>query len=358
MCASAQKGGNVASEMRTRLADLAEHAGVSTATVSRVLNARPGVSREARRAVLAALDVLGYERPERMRTRSSGLVGLVTPELTNPIFPQFAQAIEDRLIEHDFTTVLCTRTPGSPTEEDYLSTLFDHDVAGVIFLSGAHADITQSHEHYKRLRERGLPIALINGFVEGIEAPFFATDDALATELAVNHLLAMGHERLGLAIGPERYVPALRKKTSFVSAMEAAGLPSGHVASSMFTVEGGQVAASQLIRDGCTGIICASDMIALGAIRAARSLGRRVPADVSIVGYDDSTLMSFIDPPMTSVRQPVDAITRAATAALIGEIAGVRPMYAEMLFQPELVMRGTTGRAPNLDEVAATPAVR
>lgn len=336
----------MASETRTRLADLAEHAGVSTATVSRVLNARPGVSREARRSVLAALDVLGYERPERTRTRSSGLIGLVTPELTNPIFPQFAQAIEDRLVEHDYTTVLCTRTPGSPTEEDYLTALFDHDVSGVIFLSGAHADITQSHEHYVRLRERDLPIALINGYIPGIDAPFFACDDAAAVALGITHLRNMGHERLGLAVGPERYIPAIRKREAFTTLLRAADLPAEHVASATFTVEGGQVAATKLIGEGCTAIICASDMMALGAIRAARSKGLTVPGDLSVIGYDDSLLMSFTDPPLTSIRQPVDAITKAATSALIAEINGVPPVCTEMLFQPELILRGTTGRVP------------
>lgn len=349
----------MAAEPRTRLADLAEHAGVSTATVSRVLNARPGVSPSARRSVLAALDLLGYDRPERIRSKSSGMIGLVTPELTNPIFPQFAQAIEDRLIEHDFTTVLCTRTPGSPTEEDYLTTLFDHDVAGVIFLSGAHADVTQSHDHYRRLRERGLPIALINGFGADVDAPFFATDDAAAMRLAVNHLVHMGHSSVGLAVGPSRYVPASRKMAAFSEALASRGLRSDLVVNTTFTVEGGQAAGTSLIDQDCTAVICGSDMMALGVIRAARMRGLSVPDDISVVGFDDSMLMAFTDPPLTSVRQPVDAITKAATNALIGEIQGDRAVRTELLFEPELVVRGTTGRAPNwmaLSTSAPTPA--
>lgn len=333
------------SETRTRLADLAEQAGVSTATVSRVINGKPGVSPQARRSVLAALDLLGYERPERTLTRSSGLVGLVTPELTNPIFPQFAQSIEDRLTERDFTTVLCTRTPGSPTENDYVTTLFEHDVVGVIFISGAHADPTQSHSHYGRLRDRGIPLAFINGFAEGIDAPFYSCDDAVAIRLAVDHLVNMGHERIGLATGPDRYVPSRRKIEAFTRAVTDYGL-TPQVETTIFTVEGGQMAANHLLAQGCTALVCASDMMALGAIRTARSSGLCVPRDVSVVGFDDAPLMSFTDPPLTSVRQPVDAIARAATAALMAELGGVRAVRAEMLFTPELVVRGTTGRAP------------
>lgn len=335
-------------DSRTRLADLAKHAGVSTATVSRVLNARAGVSPQARRSVLAALDVLGYERPERARTSSSGLVGLLTPELTNPIFPLFAQAIEDRLTEYDYTTVLCTRTPGSPTEDDYLSTLLNHDVCGVIFLSGAHADTTQSHDHYRRLRDRGLPIALINGYAPDVDAPFFACDDAMAVRFALTHLTNMGHQRIGLATGPTRYVPASRKVDAFRDALAAEGLASDLVATTAFTVEGGQSAATQLIGAGCTAIICGSDLMALGAMRAARAAGLQVPQDISVVGYDDSPIMVFTDPPLTSVRQPVEAIVNAAVSAIMTEIGGTRMPGVETLFQPELVMRASSGIAPGL----------
>ena len=106
-----------ADRSRARLADIAEQAGVSEATVSRVLNDKPGVSTETRQAVLTALDVLGYQRPERLRKRSNGLVGLVVPELANPIFPAFAQLIESSLAQSGFTPVLCTQTPGGVTED-------------------------------------------------------------------------------------------------------------------------------------------------------------------------------------------------------------------------------------------------
>src|SRR6478735_144193 len=106
--------------MRARLSDIARQAGVSEATVSRVLHDRPGVSADTRQAVLTALDVLGYERPERLHKRSAGLVGLIVPELENPIFPAFAQIIEDALARRRFTPVLCTQSPGSLSEDEYV----------------------------------------------------------------------------------------------------------------------------------------------------------------------------------------------------------------------------------------------
>src|SRR5690242_9963315 len=121
--------------MRTRLSDIATQAQVSEATVSRVLNDKPGVSADTRQAVLTALDALGYERPARLRKRSAGLVGLVVPELDNPIFPAFAQVIDDALASRRFTPVLCTQSPGGISEDEYVESLLDHGVAGILFVS-------------------------------------------------------------------------------------------------------------------------------------------------------------------------------------------------------------------------------
>ena len=210
--------------VRTRLTDLAEQAGVSTATVSRVLNGKVGVASETRQAVLAALDLLGYERPEKLRNRSAGLVGLIVPELTNPVFPAFAQVVESLLSEHGYTPLLCTQSPGGTTEDEYVEMLLDHAVDGIVFISGLHADTQASHERYERLRSRGIPIVLVNGFAEGIDAPFVSPDDVASVELSVRHLVSLGHRSVGLAIGPDRFVPAQRKLAAFTDALVRHGL--------------------------------------------------------------------------------------------------------------------------------------
>lgn len=334
---------------RTRLTDVAEAAGVSTATVSRVLNGKPGVSPQARQAVLAALDMLGYERPERLRTRSAGLVGLVVPELSNPVFPAFAQAIESALADRGYTPLLCTQSPGGTTEDQYVAVLLEHGVDGIVFVSGLHADTSASTERYHRLRSRGIPFVMINGYAEGVDAPTVSTDDASAIEQAVRHLASLGHRRIGLAIGPTRLVPARRKRDAFCAALErqlGETDPASHVVSTLFTVEGGQAAAVELLDAGHTAIVCGSDLMALGAVRAARARGLRVPEDVSVVGFDDSPLIVFADPPLTTIRQPVAALSRTAVDALVSEIAGTPVSRAEMLAHPELVVRGSTTTAP------------
>jgi LacI family repressor for deo operon, udp, cdd, tsx, nupC, and nupG len=203
-----------------RLADIAVQAGVSEATVSRVLNGKAGVSAATRETVLAALDVLGYERPVRLRQRSAGLVGLITPELENPIFPAFAQVIAQALTRQGYTPVLATQTPGGSTEDELTGMLVDRGVSGIIFVSGLHADTTADPQRYERLRGQGVPFVLINGFSPRIRGPFVSTDDRAAMRLAVTHLASLGHRTVGLALGPHRFVPVQRKTEGFLQAVE------------------------------------------------------------------------------------------------------------------------------------------
>lgn len=334
---------------QARLSDIAAQAGVSEATVSRVLNGRPGVSAATRQAVLTALDLMGYERPQRLRQRSNGLVGLVTPELDNPIFPAFAQAAEKALIQHGYTPVLCTQLPGGVPEDDFIELLVERGVSGIVFVSGLHADTTARVDRYTRLTERGLPIVLVDGYASDIGAPFISPDDRTAARLAVQHLVDLGHERIGLAVGPRRFVPVIRKIEGYRQAMaQLLGVTEVEelISHSLFSVEGGQAAAAILLERGCTGIVCASDLMALGAIRACRGRGLSVPGDVSVVGFDDSPLIAFTDPPLTTVRKPIGPMAAAAVETLVEAINGAPMRHFELVFQPELIVRGSTGSGP------------
>ncbi|MDP4804836.1 MAG: LacI family transcriptional regulator [Candidatus Nanopelagicales bacterium] len=331
---------------RARLADIAEAAGVSEATVSRVLNDRPGASTASKQAVLTALDVLGYERPVRLRS-AAGLVGLIVPELENPIFPAFAQVMEPLLAQSGFTPVLCTQGASGVSEAEYVELLLDRGVSGIIFISGMHADATSDHAAYRALIDRGLPVVFVNGFAEGIDAPFISDDDVGAMDLAVSHLASMGHRKIGLALGPERFVPVVRKRAGFISAMQQHVGGSMHdiearIAHSLFSVEGGQAAAHHLLASDVSAIVCGSDLMALGVIRTIRQRGLRVPEDVSVVGYDDSPLIAFTDPPLTTVRQSVGAMGVTAVQSLLDEINSRSAPRDEFLFRPELVVRGST----------------
>jgi DNA-binding LacI/PurR family transcriptional regulator len=344
------------SALPAKLTEVAEKVGVSEATVSRVLNGRPGVAAATRTAVLTALDVLGYERPTKLQGKRARLVGLVLPELQNPIFPAFAEVVGGALAQLRFTPVLCASGPNGQPEADYVNMLLEQHASGVIFAGGNFAEANSPHEHYHLLRERSLPVVLINESSDELAFPQVATDDVTATEQAYSHLRALGHQIIGMVLGPEDHMPSLLKLRSFLQASRRDGANAGpdmveHVP---FSLEAGHAGGARLIARGVTGIICASDPLALGVIRAARRSGLGVPEDVSVVGYDDSTFMACTDPPLTTVRQPIEAMGRAAVKLLVSQIDATVALSERLLFEPELVVRGST--APPGHQLAALVA--
>ncbi|MFG2825510.1 LacI family DNA-binding transcriptional regulator [Kitasatospora sp. NPDC048365] len=333
--------------MKSRLSVVAQKVGVSEATVSRVLNGRPGVSAATRNAVLTALDVLGYERPTQLRGERARLIGLVLPELQNPIFPALAEVVGGALAQRGFTPLLCTRTAGGLGEAGHVSMLLEQRVSGVVFAGGHCAEADASHEHFAQLRERGVPVVLLNAAVERLGFPQVSTDDTVAVAQAFAHLTALGHERIGLVVGPEGHVPSRRKLASYVHqyALQGREPRPEWTARALFGLEGGHAAAGRLLEAGVTGVICASDPFALGVVRAARRAGLDVPGDLSVIGFDDSAFINCTQPPLTTVRQPIESLGRAAVELLVGQIDGAAIAPGELLFEPELVVRGSTGPA-------------
>jgi LacI family transcriptional regulator, repressor for deo operon, udp, cdd, tsx, nupC, and nupG len=340
-----------------KLTEIAVKVGVSEATVSRVLNGRPGVSAATRTAVLTALDILGYERPTKLRGKRARLVGLVLPELGNPIFPALAEVVGGALAQLRFTPVLCARGPNGLSESDYVNMLLDQHASGVIFAGGNFAEADSSHAHYRLLQERALPVVLVNASSDDLAFAQVSADDAVATEQAFNHLQALGHGAVGMILGPEDHMPSRRRLAAFETLLRRAGTPGGPglVERVPFSLEAGHAAGSRLVGRGVTGIICASDPLALGAVRAVRRLGRRVPQDVSVVGYDDSALMTCTDPPLTTVRQPIEPMGRAAVALLVNQIDGTAAAVERLVFEPELVVRGSTAPPQLVSSGYASP---
>jgi DNA-binding LacI/PurR family transcriptional regulator len=329
-----------------RLAEVAQKVGVSEATVSRVLNGKAGVSDATREAVLTALDVLGYERPTQLRGERARLIGLVLPELQNPIFPALAEVIGGGLAQRGFTPVLCTRTAGGLSEADQVSMLLDQHASGLVFAAGQCSEADAPHDHYRLLHSRGIPVVLLNAAIDELDFPRVSTDDAVAAGQAFRHLASLGHQRIGLVVGPEDHVPSRRKVAAFTEHAERAGVDVAPVEHALFSLEAGQAATTRILRHDVTGIICGSDVLALGAIRAVRRAGLSVPGDVSVVGFDDSAWLNCTDPPLTTVRQPIESMGKAAVSLLINQMEGVAVYPEELLFEPELVVRGSTGPAP------------
>ena len=329
--------------MKVGIVEVAARAGVSEATVSRVINRRQGVAKKTRAAVESAMAELGYERPVQGQ-----LVAVMTEHISNPFFADLAERIESALAPHGLKTVLCPAFPGGVQERAFITSIMDKGVAAVVFLSVSNTLEGADTETYEMLRARRIPYVGINGqFAADVSAPVFSTDDALAAELAVDHLYRLGHRVIGMASGPVGNHPADQRVRGFIEAMARRGIESADrlVIRQSYTVEGGQAAATALLKLGATAIVAASDYVALGAIRGVRRQGRSVPEDVSVVGYDGAMITEFLDPPLTTVRQPADRLALEVGRSVQALVAGREVPHSELLFDPELVIRASTGPA-------------
>ncbi|MEV4559304.1 LacI family DNA-binding transcriptional regulator [Kitasatospora sp. NPDC049285] len=327
--------------LKVGIVEIAAHAGVSEATVSRVINRRQGVAKTTRDAVERAMSELGYERAVQGQ-----LVAVVTEHVSNPFFADAAERIEAALAPHGLKTVLCPAFPGGVQEREYIGAIIDKGIAAVVFLSASNTVEGADTEIYEMLRSRRIPYLGVNGeFADGVPVPVFSTDDRLAAELAVDHLHRLGHRAIGMASGPSGNHPADRRVQGFIDAMARRGIEDAQrlVIRQSYTVEGGQAAAGALLGLGATAIVAASDYMALGVIRGVRRLGRSVPDDVSVVGYDGTMITEFTDPPLTTVRQPTDRLALEVGRSVLALVGGRDTPTGELLFDPELVIRASSG---------------
>jgi LacI family transcriptional regulator, repressor for deo operon, udp, cdd, tsx, nupC, and nupG len=333
----------------SRLSQVARQARRSESTVSRVLNGHGRASPSTVTAVLTALDVLGFERPPSMRGEPRPrIVGLVLPDLRNPTFPAFADLLTVELLRHGLICALCTRTADGVSEAEHVEMLLAHDTAGIIFVGSSFADA--GAKQGRALRQRRIPTVLINPADDNPTRARVSIDDAQAVRLALDHLVMLGHTRIGLMVGPLGHIPSARKAAAFGEFCRSDPRLTGTanlVASTIFSIEGGQTAMTGLLEHAVTAVVCGSDPLALGAVRAARRQGLHVPLDLSVVGFDDSRLMAVVDPPLTTIRQPVRHIALTAVEALVRQLDGAPPDPYEVLIDPELIVRVSTGPAPS-----------
>jgi DNA-binding LacI/PurR family transcriptional regulator len=332
--------------MGTRLADIAQQAGVSQATISRVINGKPGVSDDTRKTVMETISSMGMSQ-ERFQRNETRLIALVTPDLSNPIFPEFITELVTLFAQHGLLTVICTYTPSGASESGFISMLQNQPIGAAIFLAGIYDTRNTNLSIYRSLSERGIPCAFLNGAPRDMDGLYAGTDDASAITMALRHLSDLGHTRIGLLMGDRDHYPTILKYEAAQRFFIDQHLERDEALNAWTTygLDSGRMAARNLLEHGATAIACASDQLALGAIRAARSMGFSVPEDISVTGYDDSPEMSTISPSLTTVRQPVGKICQSVVNGVLAMMN--RPKLAErrdsLLFEPELVVRESTG---------------
>ncbi len=329
---------------RPPLRDVASLAGVSEPTVSRVLNGRAGVAEATRTRVVAALADLGFtEVPEPGEIRT-GVVGLITGELTNPVFGELSQTITNRLARHGLVATLGVAARNLTPEERYVDEYISAGVDGLVIVAGAHARTDGEIGLYERIVERNLALVLVNGSNLGLDIPYIWSDESLGAARAVEHLHSLGHRHIGAVLGQPMYIGSIRHEAGYRRGLHSAGITpdDGAVVSAPFTYEGGVAGGRKLIERGVTAILCANDLMALGVVAAARQAGLEVPGSISVVGYDGTDFSATSDPALTTLRQPFDDMGELIADALVSEIEGSRRFRDTYIFEPDLIVRSST----------------
>ena len=330
--------------MPITLKELAAQSGVHPSTVSRIVNNDPGlrVSAATRARVKRLLEKTGY-RPDGMarglKLRQSFVLGVLVPDVMNPLFAAIFRGVEDAALEQGYTVILSSTDGHEDREREILLALQSRMIDGMIVAS---ASLRDTSVHW--LREHGIPHVLVNRYSDQKDY-FVGTDDKLGAKLATEHLLALGHRRIAHLAGSRRYSTAVNRQRGYEDALKAAGIePDPALIVETGFVGAGVTATHRLLegRKPPTAVVAVNDVAAVGAYDAAEKLGLRIPADLAITGYNDIPLAARLRPGLTTIHVPAQEFGRTAARMLLEQMAGGHREPKRVVMPPELVVRGST----------------
>jgi LacI family transcriptional regulator len=335
---------------RVTLRDVARQVGVHPSTVSRVLNpaTRGMVSPEIAERVTEAARTLGY-RPNPiaygLRTNRSFTIGVVLPDLTNPVFPPMVRGIEATLEAAGYTAIIAN-TDNDPTRAGKIIDIMRGRQVDGLIVGTARLDDPLVAE----CQEDGIPLVLINRRVEDGRVPSVAADSAVGMSMVVRHLVGLGHRRIAHIAGPQYLSTGRARLRGVRNALAANGLPDEPAMiayGESFTVEEGRRCGDLLMDNGsaATAIVCANDLLAIGCYESLAARGLTCPADISVTGYNDIRFMDKLRPPLTTVRIPTHEIGAEAARTLLARMRDPATPPREVRLDPELMVRGSTGPA-------------
>ncbi|WP_181727607.1 LacI family DNA-binding transcriptional regulator [Streptomyces sp. PT12] len=329
--------------MAVTRAEVARLAGVSPAVVSYVL--RPGlrpVSRETREKVLAAVEELGY-RPnaiaQALRAGPTQTLGLLVPDHVNPFFSQLTRAVENAAFGRGYVLLSGSTADDQDRETRYIRAFVDRKVDALLLIAA------QSHPELDAAVDAGIPTVVLDRVPDGVRVSTVRSDGLNGSRIGVEHLISLGHRRVGIVAGPRSLDVADDRVIGWRMALSEAGLPSGDdlIQHAPFSAAGGYRAASDLLADPeVTALFVSSDVQATGALSACRRLGRSVPADVSLVSFDGTELAPHTNPPLTVIQQPIEAIARGAVDRLMSQMKNPSTEPVHEVLDVALVVQEST----------------
>jgi LacI family transcriptional regulator len=325
--------------------EVAEHSGVSVATVSRVLNGRTDVDRELRQRVMAAVEQLHY-RPNRLarnlRTKSTKVIALVVPDIQNPFFISVQRGLEEVAFREGYTVLVCNTDDDPDRESTYLQVLVDEAVAGIVVCA---TDERRSSAQLLKILGQGIALVALDRRLENAPVDGVLSDNFGGTRTAVSYLIEQGHRRIGLIAGPNKYAPARERRMGYEQALLDHGLPVDPTLIKVTNFKGpeAEVATTQLLTsdEPPTALFLSSGNVAIGSLRAIHRLGLQIPNDVSLIVFDDLDWADAYNPPLTVVAQGTHQLGGLAGDLLLRRIRGSTESPQERHLPTQLITRGS-----------------
>lgn len=332
--------------MKVTIKDLARMAGVSTATVSMVLNNKANhISDKTKDKIWELAKTHNYVPNILARslvTKKSRTIGLVIPDITNPFFPEISRGAEDRANEGGYSVIICNSDDSPLKEERYVKMLIEKMVDGIIF-----TDSSSRTPLLIETRSKGVPVILMGRDVE-VEGPIgrVFVDNIKGAYDATNHLIERGYKEIAMLSGSSGYQTAQERMEGYRRALQNAGFPfmEQRVLEGTFRQEWGYGGISWLINQGISfdAVVCGNDMVAIGAIKALRFFGKRIPEDVAVIGYDDIYMAKLVDPELTTIAQPSYDLGYSGCDILIRMIEEGYVQQDPLCYEGKLIVRKST----------------
>jgi DNA-binding LacI/PurR family transcriptional regulator len=327
-----------------RIKDVAKEAGVSTATVSHVINETKYVADETKKKVLDAIGKLNFYPNAHARSLASGksnLIGLLVSDISNPFFPELVKSIEAAAFERGYNVILFNTNYDAKRAADYVRRLIELKVAGVALMT-AELDPNLIDE----LAGKEVRVVFNDLGIVGQHMSNIVLDYSAGIEEAVRHLVSLGHEKIAHISGSSRIRSGIIRRDAFINAMKKhfPNKKKNLIFEGDFRFESGQLAANEILKlkELPTAVVIANDMMALGAMQEFKSAGLQIPKDISIVGFDDIAFAALSDPPLTTICSPRVEMGRRAIEALITTIKMPTEFGVEIKIPTYLINRKST----------------
>lgn len=326
------------------ITDVAKKAGVSTTTVSHVINKTRYVSKELVDRVNAVIEELNYQPSSlarSLRTRSSGTIGIVIPDNTNPFFAEVVRGIEGFCYEQGYSVFLCNSDGRPDKEYHYLQLLIEKNVDGLVLVSSGDDQDSQ-----ELLAKAETPCVIIDREVELVRADSVLIDNHLGGYMATTHLVELGHRSIGCITGPSQVTPSWQRRQGYTQALVDNGIEVDEslVIPGDFKSASGYDGLFHLMKRKSvpTAVFVCNDIMAIGAMAAAREMAIDVPEELSIVGFDNIALASWVVPQLTTIAQPKRELGETGAELLLKRIKKENSQNSAIVLRPNLVVRQST----------------